>query len=171
MTKYTFKIKNNPSTFYAPKYNTTDYSKVLDDLINADIKEKNGWLNGYTSSTSGDTIKIKLNNTYIPTYNINDNDDIITTACKTLEYEDNLKKAFKFFANYNFSTCPFKTNTLYKIGDDIKFMILIDGILINDKMFFFDDFNNLSFLNNLSSNMKKTIATIYVDGLKITIKK
>lgn len=171
MTKYTFNLKNNNSTFCAPKYKSIDYSKVLDDLINADIKEKNGWLNGYTSSNSGDTIKIKLNNIYIPTYNYNENDDIITTACKTLEYEDNLKKAFKFFANYNFGTCPFKTNTLYKIGDDIKFMILIDGILINDKMFFFDDFNDYSFLNLLTKKEKKTIATIYTDGLKITIKK
>ena len=172
MTKYTFSLNNNNSTFYTPKYNNTDYSKILDDLINADIKEKNGWLNGYTSDGSNNTtIKIKLNNTYIPTYTYNEDDDIITTACKTLEYEDNLKKAFKFFANYNLNSCPFKTNTLYKIGDDIKFMILIDGILINDKMFFFDDFNNLSFLNNLSSKMKKTIATIYIDGLKITIKK
>ena len=177
MTKYTFNLKNNSNytsntcPFFNKCNNYTDYSKILDDLINADIKEKNGWLNGYTSSNSGDTIKIKLNNIYIPTYNYNENDDIITTACKTLEYEDNLKKAFKFFANYNFGTCPFKTNTLYKIGDDIKFMILIDGILINDKMFFFDDFNNYSFLNLLTKKEKKTIATIYTDGLKITIKK
>ena len=50
-------------------------------------------------------------------------------------------------------------------------MILIDGILINDKMFFFDDFNDYSFLNLLTKKEKKTIATIYTDGLKITIKK
>ena len=171
MKKYTFTIKNNPSTYYTPSYKSTDYSKVLDDLINADIKDKNPWLFGNTNNNSN-TINIKLNNTYIPTCNIIDSDDIITTACKTLEYEDNLKKAFKFFANYNLGGfCPYKMNKLYKINDDIKFMILIDGILINDKMFFYDDFNDLSLMNALSANMKKTIATIYVDGLKITIKK
>lgn len=170
MTKYTFNLKNNSNNtsntcpFFNKCNKSTDYSKILDDLINADIKEKNSWL--YTTSSSytpGNTIKIN--------YNINDDDDIITTACKTLEYNDALNKAFKFFANYNIGTCPFKTNTLYKIGDDIKFMILIDGILINDKMFFFDDFNDYSFLNLLTKKEKKTIATIYTDGLKITIKK
>lgn len=170
MTKYTFNLKNNSNNtsntcpFFNKCNKSTDYSKILDDLINADIKEKNPWL--YTTSSSytpGNTIKIN--------YNINDDDDIITTACKTLEYNDALNKAFKFFANYNIGTCPFKTNTLYKIGDDIKFMILIDGILINDKMFFFDDFNDYSFLNLLTKKEKKTIATIYTDGLKITIKK
>jgi len=171
MTKYTFNLKNNSnftSNNTCPFYNkcnkTTDWSQVLTDYINADIAEKNPWL--YTTAgtyTPDTTIKIK--------YNIDDNDDIITTACKTLEYEDALNKAFKFFANYNIGTCPFKTNKLYKIGDDIKFMILIDGILINDKMFFFDDFKNASFLNLLTKKEKKTIATIYVDGLKITIKK
>jgi hypothetical protein len=170
MTKYTFNLKNNSNNtsntcpFFNKCNKSTDYSKILDDLINADIKEKNPWL--YTTSSSyapGNTIKIN--------YNINDNDDIITTACKTLEYNDALNKAFKFFANYNIGTCPFKTNTLYKIGDDIKFMILIDGILINDKMFFFDDFNDYSFLNLLTKKEKKTIATIYTNGLKITIKK
>ena len=169
MTKYTFNLKNNSNNtsntcpFFNKCNKSTDYSKILDDLINADIKEKNAWL--YTSASSynpGNTIKIN--------YNIND-DDIITTACKTLEYNDALNKAFKFFANYNIGTCPFKTNKLYKIGDDIKFMILIDGILINDKMFFFDDFNDYSFLNLLTKKEKKTIATIYTDGLKITIKK
>ena len=169
MKKYTFTIKNNPTTYYTPSYKSTDYSKVLDDLINADIKDKNPWL--FTTSTTCKAT-CPFNNICTPKINITDSDDIITTACKTLEYEDNLKKAFKFFANYNLGGfCPYKMNKLYKINDDIKFMILIDGILINDKMFFYDDFNNLSLMNALSANMKKTIATIYVDGLKITIKK
>ena len=169
MTKYTFSLNNNNSTFCAPKYKSTDYSKVLDDLINADIKDKNPWLFNTDSACKA---TCPLNNICTTKINITDSDDIITTACKTLEYEDNLKKAFKFFANYNLGGfCPYKMNKLYKINDDIKFMILIDGILINDKMFFYDDFNNLSLMSALSANMKKTIATIYVDGLKITIKK
>ena len=170
MTKYTFNLNSNPTTstntcpFFNKCKKSTDWSKTLDDLINADIKEKNPWL--YTTACS-----YTPDNTYTIKYNFNDDDDIITTACKTLEYEDALNKAFKFFANYNIGTCPFKTNKLYKIGDDIKFMILIDGILINDKMFFFDDFKYDSFLNLLTKKEKKTIATIYTDGLKITIKK
>ena len=166
MKKYTFTIKNNPSTYYTPSYKSTDYSKVLDDLINADIMEKNSWLNtGATCKTT-----CPFTNICTPKITINNNDDIITTACKTLEYEANLKNYYKFFINLAGSNL-YKMNTLYKFNDDIKFMILIDGILINDKMFFYDDFNNYSLLKALSENMKKTIATIYIDGLKITIKK
>jgi len=167
MKKYTFTIKNNPSTFYTPNYKSTDYSKVLDDLINDDIKKKNTWLNTGSSTCS---INCPFANICTPKITINDSDDIITTACKTLEYEDSLKKAYKLFAGLG-SYNPYKINTLYKIGDDIKFMFLIDGILINGKMFFYDDFNYDSFLNLLTKKEKKTIATIYVDGLKITIKK
>lgn len=172
MTKYTFSINNSNNTsktngcpFYG-KCKSTDYSKMLDDLINADIIEKNGWLNAGTKTNTScpyinytDTIKINTGNLL---------SDIHTILDKKEAYED----AYKFFANYNtYGMCPFKKNKLYKISDDIKFMILIDGILINDKMFFFDDFNDFDFISALTPKMKKTIATIYTDGLKITIKK
>ena len=167
MTKYTFSInnsKNNNNNNTCPFYNkckSTDYSKMLTDFINADIIEKNSWLNINKKTT-------------IPTYTYTNIDtgnllsDIHTILDKKEAYED----AYKFFANLNpFGMCPYKMNKLYKIGDDIKFMILIDGILINDKMFFYDDFNDFDIISAFTPKMKKTIATIYTNGLKITIKK
>ena len=75
MTKYTFSLKNNPTTFYAPNYKSTDYSKILDDLINDDIIEKNFWL-GNTTKKDTDTIKIKINDKY-------SNDNIIDAVDPT----------------------------------------------------------------------------------------
>ena len=39
MTKYTFSLKNNnnTTTFFTPSNKSTDYSKMLDDLIFSDI--------------------------------------------------------------------------------------------------------------------------------------
>ena len=168
MTKYTFSLKNNPSTFCAPKYKSTDYSKVLDDLIAADIKEKNPWLYGYnTSSTynnSGNntTIKIKLNGFDKPS------DDLETAFLfggKKYYFTD----AFSFLKNLAFK-CPFKKNTTYKLSNGDYIEITDDYIHINEKMYFFNLMDN-DFFYNLGADMKKTIATIYVDGLKITIKK
>ena len=167
MTKYTFSLKNNPNTFYAPKYNSTDYSKVLDDLIAADIKEKNPWLyttNSTYNTNDNTTIKIKLNGFNKP------NDDLETAFLfggnnKTYTLTD----AFSFLKNLAF-TCPFKKNTTYKLSNGDYIEITDDYIHINEKMYFFNLMDD-AFFYNLSNKMKKTIATIYVDGLKITIKK
>lgn len=169
MTKYTFSINNskfnktnNGCPFYNKCNKSTDYSKILDDLINADIMEKNSWLN-----TGNTTCPFATTAT---TFNINTG-NLLSDIHTILDKKEAMEDAYKFFANLNLCNCPYKKNTLYKIGNNIKFMILIDGILINDKMFFFDDFNNIDFTSALSPYMKKTIATIYIDGLKITIKK
>ena len=168
MTKYTFSLKNNNSTFCAPKYKSTDYSKVLDDLIAADIKDKNPWLfvnkKNETITTSGN-IKIKLNGFD------NYDDDSLETAFifggkkKTIKLND----AYNFLLNLAYD-CPFKKNTTYKLSSGDYIEITDDYIHINDQMYFFNLMDDNFFLN-LGEKMKKTIATIYVDGLKITIKK
>lgn len=171
MKKYTFTLKNNPSTFYTPSYKSTDYSKILDDLINADIAEKNPWL--YSSGnddaiyTPSSKIKITLNNN---TYTSN---NLLGEIHAILNKKDEYDSYINYLNNFNIFDLGkmYKKKTLYKLGSGIKFMILEDGILINGKMIFFDDLNDNLFFCNLGENMKKTIATIYIDGLKITIKK
>ena len=169
MKKYTFNLNNNPSTFYAPKYNSTDYSKILDDLIAADIKDKNPWL--YTtnkctttcpfSNKCNSNIKIKINGI---------NDDLETAFIYGNKFtNDDYNKAFNFLANLCYD-CPFKKNTTYKLSSGDYIEITDDYIHINEKMYFFNLMDN-DFFYNLSSKMKKTIAIIYIDGLKITIKK
>lgn len=163
MTKYTFSPKNNPSTFYCPFYKSTDYSKIIDDLIDADIAEKNSWL-GTTSTNKGNKIKIKINN---------GTNNLLGEIHSILNKKDEYEEAIKLLDTYNFCTLPnfYKAKTLYYLADGTPFMILEDGILIGSKMFFYDDLNDNIFLNGLTKKMKKTIATIYIDGLKITIKK
>lgn len=169
--KYTFSNGNNSKNIFnsgcpfCNKCNTsTDYSKMLDDLIAADIKEKNPWLYNYDYTTYNEpkTIKIKFNDSYI-------NDDLETAFLfgdKSYSYNN----AFNFFKNLNCANCPFKKNIKYKLSDGTYIKITDDYIHIDDKMYFFNLMDDTFFLN-LTKPLKKTIAIIYIDGLKITIKK
>ena len=170
MTKYTFNLKdnNNFTSNNCPFYNkckkSIDYSKVLDDLIAADIKEKNPWLYGGNTITTSGNIKIKLNG-------FNTIDDDLENAFlfgdkykATYTFDD----AYKFFTDLAFG--PFEKNTEYKLSNGDIIEITDDYIHINEKMYFFNLMDD-NFFANLTKKMKKTIATIYTDGLKITIKK
>ena len=162
MTKYTFSLKNNPSTFYTPKYESIDYSKVLDNLIDADIKDKNPWLN----TTEKTTYTIKFNSP------IKTNDTILDAIIKDAKKTD-FEKACIFLKNYSkLKTTPFIKDKIYYLADGTPFYLTDDYITIGFKTYYFYEFGDpMSILCNMSENMKKTIATIYIDGLKITIKK
>lgn len=169
MTKYTFSPKNNPSTFYCPFYKSTDYSKVLDDLIAADIAEKNPWLYGYNNSGTTKCcdcpmktkIKIKIND--------NSSYDDLENAFIFGDKGGNYNKACSFISNLCYK-CPFEKNKVIKLSNGDYIMITDDYIHINDQIFYFNLMDN-DFFYNLNNDMKKTIAIIYIDGLKITIKK
>ncbi len=152
MTKYTFSLKNNnnTSTFFTPKTKSTDYSKILDDLILDDLIKKNPWLNtSYSSSTTEPTtIKIKFK----------DDNDLYSNVCKFFADKDYLKKTFI-------------KDKIYYLTDGTPFYITDDYITIGFNTYYFYEFNTPKFFAGLSDDMKKTICTIYVDGLKITIKK
>ena len=168
MTKYTFNPKNNPSTIYCPFYKSTDYSKVLDDLIAADIAEKNPWLYGYKKnnstiidSTPDVKIKIKIND--------NSSYDELENAFIFGGKSYSFNKAYNFLTNLAFK-CPFEKNKTLKLSNGDYIMITDDYIHINDQIFYYNLMDSI-FFSNLGESMKKTIATIYIDGLKITIKK
>lgn len=152
MTKYTFSLKNNnnTTTFFTPKSKSTDYSKILDDLILSDIINKNEWLK-----------TTKKNNTS-------------TIILKDFDlYGDSLdKKVCSYFANYKLGNdCPFIKDKIYYLADGTPFYITDDYITIGFNTYYFYEFGKPMFFSNLSEDMKKTICEIYVDGLKITIKK
>lgn len=157
MTKYTFSLNSNPSTFRAPKYKSTDYSKILDDLINDDIKDKNPWL--FTNTPKNSNAKIILSGKSIE-------DEIIDDAS-----DNNYMKACAFLNMYSKITCPYKKDTVYYLADGTPFEFTDDYITIGFDTYYFYKFNDISFINALSPKTKKIIATIYIDGLKITIKK
>lgn len=166
MTKYTFNPKNNPSTFYCPFYKSTDYSKVLDDLIASDIAEKNPWLYGCnTTNTCSECpmntkIKIKIKDN-----SSNDLENAFIFGGKN----DNFTKAYNFLTKLAFK-CPFEKNKVMKLSNGDYIMITDDYIHINDQIFYFNLMDD-NFFYTLGDGMKKTIATIYTDSLKITIKK
>ena len=151
MTKYTFSLKNNnnTTTFFTPSNKSTDYSKMLDNLIFSDIINKNEWLK--TTKNNNSTIILK---------------DIDL-------YGDSLdKKVCSYFANYKLGNdCPFIKDKIYYLADGTPFYITDDYITIGFNTYYFYEFGKPMFFSNLSENMKKTICEIYVDGLKITIKK
>lgn len=169
MTKYTFTLNDinktsNTCPFYNKCNNSINYSKVLDDIIAADIKEKNPWLYSTSSSyNTGNTIKIKINGA-------NDTNDLENAFLFGDKYKTTytFDDAYKFFTNLAFG--PFEKYKEYKLSNGDIIEITDDYIHINEKMYFFNLMDNY-FFTNLSKKLKKTIATIYVDGLKITIKK
>lgn len=151
MKKYTFTLKSNnnninntSSCFFCnacPKS-----TKTLDDYINDDIIAKNSWLYGY--NTNKKTIKINIDN---PT-------------C--------MSNIYSYFNGFKFSNdCPYEEDKIYYLADGTPFYFTKDYITIGFNTYYFYEFGNPIFINGLTKKMKKTIATIYIDGLKITIKK
>ena len=164
MKKYTFTLseinntinkKNaaNTSTIFSNNYIYTTpssadyYSKILDDAINADIMAKNSWLN--IGSPKTETIKIKLSKKPIMMSNV-----------------------YEFFNGFKFgNNCPYIEDKIYYLADGTPFYFTKDYITIGFDTYYFYEFGTPSFLKGISEDFKKTIATIYVNGLKITIKK
>lgn len=149
ITKYTFSLKNNNKTnntnscFFCGACPKS--TKTLDDYIYDDIKAKNAWLYGDTNKK---TIKINIDN---PT-------------C--------MSNIYNYFKCYNFSdSCPYKEDKIYYLADGTPFYFTKDYITIGFNTYYFYEFGNPIFISGLTNNIKKTIATIYIDGLKITIKK
>lgn len=152
MKTYTFDINNKKTSNYSFLNNGgINYSKVLDDLIAADVTDKNYYLKSY-----------------------NDGSDIIDNIIYSSSTSNNSKfaKAAKFLANYKKSKKhPYKLNTVYYLSDGTPIMFFEDSIQIGFDLYYFDDFNKDIFLGKLTPSFKETIITIYMDGLKISIMK
>ena len=149
MEKYTFTIKNNNKTNNinsCPFFNTCAKStKTLDDYIYDDIIAKNSWLYGDTNKK---TIKINIDN---PT-------------C--------MSNIYSYFNGFKFgNTCPYEEDKIYYLADGTPFYFTKEYITIGFNTYYFYEFGNPIFIGGLTKKMKKTIATIFIDGLKITIKK
>ena len=150
MKKYTFTLKSNnnninntSSCFFCNAYPKS--TKTLDDYINDDIMAKNSWLYGDTNKKA---IKIKIDD---PT-------------C--------MSNIYSYFNGFKFSNdCPYKEDKIYYLADGTPFYFTKDYITIGFNTYYFYEFGNPIFISGLTKKMKKTIATIFIDGLKITIKK
>ena len=144
ITTYTFG-KNNKSfnTFHTSS--KPNYSKIIDDIIFADIINKNSYLFGKTNA---------------------DADDILLTAKPTKESK--LDSAIKFLSNYKkYKTsfkCPFALNKTYTLTDGTPIVFYDDEIQIGFDIYKYSDFSDTFFLSNLTPKKKQIIIDIYTTG-------
>lgn len=150
------KINSTPNNSINFSSNTsTNYSKILDDLIYADIADKNKYL--FTGGTTKNTSDIYL--------------DKIIDSCNTKTYT--LNGAIKFITNGK----TYKNNFPYKIGetyyteDGTPIIFFEDSIQIGFDLYYFYELNAPIFIKNITPKTKKHILDIYADGLKISILK
>jgi len=164
MKTYTFNLDNNTSFKNNTFHTWKDYSKDLDNLIHADIMEKNYYLNS-DNSTTGDIYLDKM---------IGINNDGIIIGSTGLKDADAFAKAADFLANYSKPkslkiSLPYEYGKTYKLSDGTPIIFFDDSIQIGFDLYYFDDFKKKNFLSNLTAGLKKTIISIYTNGLKISI--
>lgn len=156
MTK-TFKfntIDNNNINSSNSFCNSTDYSKILDDIIIADIIDKNEYLFTYNKKKNDDAIIDSLIFGTSPNSNLKANDDFIKATLFLANYKKN-KKTYKI---------PYIIGKTYTLSDGTPIVFYDDEIQIGFDWFKYSDFLDTSFLNNLTNKAKKTIINIYTYG-------
>ena len=151
MKTYTFTTKNNNSNTFFRNNTSTDYSKILDNIITADLIKKNHYLFDYEDKTYPDTI----------------GDNIILGAA--LKDDDIFIKAAKFLSNYkkNYFAMPkkFIYGKIYKLTDGTPIIFYDNEIQIGSDLYTYDKFANMDFLHGLTSNTKNIIINIFTKGI------
>ena len=155
ITTYTFGKKNNNSANFFHTSSKPNYSKILDDIIIADVIKKNSYLLN-TGSTYANNI-----------------DDILIGSSYGYTTSD-LDKAIKFLANYKKTkkiyNFPFKLNTKYTLTDGTPIIFYDDEIQIGFDYYDYADFSNIAFINAMTPKKKKIIIDIYTTaGVDINI--
>lgn len=158
MTKtFNFYTKNNSnnSSIFLGNTKPTNYSSILDDIIAADIIDKNSYL---FNNKNDDDILIDS-----PI----GNDPIILTG-STLKASDDFTKAATFLANYKkykkAYKLPYILGKMYTLSDGTPIIFYDDEVQIGFDTFKYAKFADFSFLNNLTTKTKKTIINIYTFG-------
>ena len=151
-TKTSFTPANNIS--YNFRSNNTDYSKMLDDLIYADIADKNAYLFATTPKTKSDIYLDKIidSNKYKTTD--------LTSAIKLITTNGKLNK-----------NLPYTIGETYYTDDGTPIIFYEDSIQIGFDLYYFYELNKPIFIKNITPKAKKKILDIYINGLKISILK
>ena len=160
MTKtFNFKTKTN----YTFPINNTDDSKNLDNIIATSIIKKNSYL------FDDDKYNGNLFTSLI------DDKPIILTGSK-LKADDDFIKAANFLANYKSYkktyNLPYTLGKMYKLSDGTPIIFYDDEIQIGFDTYSYNNFNNIKFLNGLTTATKDIIINIYTSNagkIKINI--
>lgn len=140
MTKYTFTTKNN-------NYKSANYSKMLDDIIAADIANKNSFL--------FDTNKNKFF------------DNLFKTKKKTITKND-YYDAIKYLCDYNKKN-KFIIGHTYTLNDGTPIIFYDDEIQIGFDIYKYSDFL-FDTIDIIDEPKKNIIIDIYSDSINISIK-
>lgn len=156
----TFKINNSNTAYSFP---TTDYSKALDNIIAANLKATNTYLND-SYGKKDDLISALLSDAKKENYSL---------FSSSLNKNDEFLKAANFLANYDkksYTKIPFIIGKTYKLIDGTPICFYDDEIQIGYDIYSYDNFSNINFLKTLSEPKKKIIINIFNAGNKnITI--
>lgn len=147
ITTYTFGKKNNNSIPFSTS-SKPNYSKILDNLVIADVIKKNSYL--FNNSKK------------------NDEDSALFKALLGKKYDTKLDNAIDFLANYKkykkSYSIPYIYGKMYTLSDGTPIVFYEDEIQIGFDSYKYTDFSDFNFLNSLSTNTKKTIINIYTNG-------
>lgn len=158
MKKTIFTLNNNTNKSTFPITGTTNYSKILDDIIATDIISKNSYLKKYTSAgtTDDDFIDCMMKDSAKKNHSI---------FIKGFALKDDNKfiDAANFLANYkkNKILSKFIIGETYKLSDGTPIIFYDDEIQIGFDLYTYDDFKDIIFLKKLSTTAKNIIINIY----------
>ena len=164
MTKtFTFKTKNNNGFTFPSNNCDTDYSKILDNIIAADVINKNKYL--------FDTEIPTLSDADLFTSLIDEKPIILNGS--NLKNDNEFIKAANFLANYKTYkktyNIPYILGKMYKLVDGTPIIFYDDEIQIGFDVFKYSDFGSIDFINAITPSAKKTIIDIYTNAKNLTI--
>nr|DAQ57722.1 MAG TPA: hypothetical protein [Crassvirales sp.] len=148
MKTYTFEINKNNKKNTFPKFFTTkstNYSKILDNIIATNIINTNQYLKDATTTAALKEIGIA------PA----DDSYYFNTSF------DKFMEAAKFLASYKYkSNMPYILNKKYYTIDGTPIIFYNDEIQIGTDIYEYSDFGNIDFINGLTPKKKKIIINI-----------
>lgn len=156
-TIYTFNnsTNNSSSLFHT---NNTNYSKILDDIIAADLIKKNSYLKNYgcAGTIDSDFIDCMIKDS------AKKHNDIIITGI-ALKDDKKFIDAANFLANYKKKkdiSSKFILGKTYKLSDGTPIIFYDDEIQIGFDLYTYDDFKDITFLKALPTTTKSAIINI-----------
>lgn len=152
MKKTTFIInKKNTNNFRTNDSKSTNYSKMLDNLIAANIIKTNPYLTTYNSDDT------EIDNIINASKNLIDGCSLMDTT---------FKNAAKYLADYNKNKHTIKSKFIfgktYKLSNGMNITFYDDEIQIGTNLYSYSDFGDIIFLKKLPSNIQKTIININI---------
>lgn len=126
------------------KSKSTNYSKIIDDIICADVIKKNQYL--FTKPTVCNSYEEDITS------------DFLKAANFLANYKEPKKKLYDFIIGRT-----------YYLSDNTPIIFYDDEIQIGFDVFKYSDFTSTDFISTIAPKMKNTIIDIYTNARNLTI--